>query len=229
MRVYVGYEEREAESFRLACASAESFSCEVIPLYEQRLRNWGLFSRPVDVRDGRQVDLYSNAPQATRFATARFATVLLAHTGWALFVDCDVLFMQDPHKLLEIVDPNKAVSVVKHKVDPAAMTGTKMDSQAQTFYHRKLWSSVMLFNCDHPANQRLNVQMLNLRPGRELHAFCWLADDEIGELPPEWNWLVGVQPKPEHPAIAHYTLGTPELLPNCEHADLWEQAKERLL
>jgi hypothetical protein len=29
-----------------------------------------------------------------------------------------------------------------------------MDGQAQTRYARKNWSSVMVFNCDHPANER---------------------------------------------------------------------------
>ncbi len=46
-------------------------------------------------------------------------------------------------------------------------------------YPRKLWSSVMLWNCEHPANRRLNLQMLNQWPGRDLHAFRWLADGPV--------------------------------------------------
>jgi hypothetical protein len=52
----------------------------------------------------------------------------------------------------------------------------------------------MLFNCDHPSNKKLTVEMINTLPGRDLHRFCWLEDDEIGELDPGWNWLVGEQP-----------------------------------
>ena len=78
-----------------------------------------------------------------------------------------------------------------------------------------------MFNCDHPANQRLSLQDVNERPGRDLHRFYWLHDDEIGELPPEWNWLVGVQPMPAEPKLAHYTLGTPDIVESCEHAELW--------
>jgi hypothetical protein len=95
--------------------------------------------------------------------------------------------------------------VVKHgKIEGGS---TKMDGQAQVSYSRKNWSSVVLFNCDHPANQRLTLHDVNARPGRDLHRFYWLHDSEIGALPPEYNWLVNVNPKPEQPKIAHFTLG----------------------
>lgn len=227
MKVFVGYEEREAESFRLAVASAQRFGCDVRGLYEDRLRSSGILYRPMDTRGGQAFDLNSEAPQSTRFAIARFATPLLAHSGWALFVDGDVVFLADPRAMLAYAREKYAVCVVKHEV--GKLSGLKMDNQIQTNYHRKLWSSVMLFNCDHPANRRLNLQMLNQWPGRDLHAFRWLGDDEIGELPMEFNWLVGMQPKPERPVIAHYTLGTPELKPGCEHADIWESARKECL
>ena len=59
-------------------------------------------------------------------------------------------------------------------------------------YSRKNWSSVVLWNWAHPANRRLTLEMVNTLPGRDLHAFCWLDEWEIGELPVEWNYLVGV-------------------------------------
>ena len=225
MRVLVGYEPREARSFKLALASARKCGFDPTPLYEDRLRASGLLYRPWDQR-GQMWDFNSNAPQATSFAISRFFTPILAHSGWCLFVDCDMVFLRDAHQLARLADPRYAVMVVKH--DVGAVGGTKMDNQTQTAYPRKLWSSVMLWNIDHPANRRLNVQMLNQWPGRDLHAFGWLSDDEIGELPMEWNWLVGMQEKPAAPAIAHYTLGTPELLTKCPHADIWEQAAEEV-
>lgn len=224
LRVFVGHDPREQKSFDVATSSARRWGCEVQGLYEDRLRLAGILTRPLDVRGGQAFDLTSGAPQSTRFAVARFATVILAHSGWALFVDGDTLFLRDPHVLVEFMDPNKAVCVVKHQVSSIIDGTKKMDNQAQMWYPRKLWSSVMLFNCDHEANRRLNLTTLNTWPGRDLHAFKWLHDSEIGELPPEFNWLVGMQPKPSSPCIAHYTLGTPELVPNCEHADLWHEA-----
>ena len=79
---------------------------------------------------------------------------------------------------------------------------------------------VMLFNADHPANQRLSLQDVNERPGRDLHRLYWLNDDEIGELPPEWNVLIGIHELPQTPKLIHYTLGTPDIV-DSEHAELW--------
>lgn len=221
LRTYIGYEERERRSFNVAMRTAAARGFSPQPLREDVLRTSGILTRPTD-RRGQTWDLNSNAPQATAFAVARFGTPLLAHTGWALFTDCDMVFIRHAHELMALANPRYAVMVVKHEV--GNVDGTKMDAQVQTSYPRKLWSSVMLWNCDHAANKRLNLAMLNAWPGRDLHAFGWLHDDEIGALPAEWNWLVGMQPMPVRPAIAHYTLGTPELLPDCPHADIWKRA-----
>lgn len=225
MRVYIGWDSREQKAFDVAANSISKFGCEVIPLYEDRLRGTGILTRAVD-RRGQMYDLNSSAPQSTEFAIGRFSVFLLAHSGWVLFADCDTVAMRDPHELERLQDQRFAVMVVKHH--PSTFGGpTKMDNQVQTIYPRKLWSSVMYINCEHPANRRLNLQMLNQWPGRDLHAFKWLADEEIGELPPEWNWLVGLQPKPENPAIVHYTLGTPDMpgLGDSMHSDIWYDAK----
>ena len=222
LRVYIGHESREQAAYDVAAKTAKEFGCDVTPLYEHRLRLSGMLTRATDSR-GQIWDLNSGAPQSTSFAIARFFLPLLAHSGWALFVDCDVVFLRDPHELLALADPRYAVMVVKHRHIPAPGESVKMDNQVQTVYARKNWSSVCLWNMEHIANKRVNLQMLNQWPGRDLHGFHWLHDDEIGELPPEWNWLVDVQPKPERPAIAHFTLGTPDMdgHEGSEHAELW--------
>lgn len=226
MRVYIGHDGREQIAYDVAAKTACSFGCEVSPVYEDMLRTSGLLTRPLD-RRGAMWDLHSNAPQSTEFAISRFFVPLLAHSGWCLAVDCDVVFMEDPHELLEFADASKAVMVVKH--EPLTSTGIKMDGQVQTVYERKNWSSVVLWNVDHVANKRLNLVTLNQWPGRDLHGFRWLADSEIGTLPGAANWLVGVQPKPSRPIIAHYTLGVPAMPghENCEYADIWTKASER--
>jgi len=227
LRIYIGHDSREQAAFDVACKTARQFGCDVIPLYEDRLRASGILTRPLDRRGG-MWDLNSNAPQSTEFAISRFVVHILGHSGWVLFTDGDVVFMQDPHELEQYRDGSKALLCVKH--EDFKLLPTKMDDQPQTFYPRKLWSSVMYFNCDHPANRRLNLTMLNQWPGRDLHALKWLHDDEIGALPAEANWLVGIQPRPERPIIAHYTLGTPDMpgLSECAHADIWmQQASQR--
>lgn len=220
MRVYIGYDRREQQAFTVADKTFRQFGCETFPIYEDELRVRGLLTRPVD-RRGRMYDLNSDAEQSTQFAISRFAVPIIAHSGWCLAVDCDVVCLEDPHELLSIADETKAVQVVKHA--PLTAGGVKMDGQIQSTYPRKNWSSVVLWNVDHPANRRLNLQMLNQWPGRDLHAFGWLADEEIGELPREANWLVGLQPKPARAIIAHFTMGTPDMpgFEESEHAEIW--------
>jgi lipopolysaccharide biosynthesis glycosyltransferase len=225
MNIYIGFDGREAEAYRVAEKSlkAVSPSASVTKLDAERLAAYGLLRRPVD-RRGSMYDLHSNAPQSTDFAISRFLVPHLAQEGWALFVDCDVVFLRPVEEVFALADPRYAVMVVKHN---QTGNGTKMDGQVQTTYHRKNWSSVCLFNADHPANRRLTLQDVNERPGRDLHAFYWLNDSEIGELPMEFNVLVNVEPMPVSPSIAHFTLGGP-WLPNwkrAEHDEIWESAR----
>lgn len=227
MKIFIGWDDREAAAFYGALKSLRRFHPEIVPerLRLDRLEASGLLRRPQDRRGG-IYDLPSNAPCATDFAISRFLVPMLAQEGLALFVDCDVVFLCDPGMLFELAkhDPTKAVFVVKHP--ELRDEGAKMDGQIQTRYRRKNWSSVILWNLEHPANRRLSLADVNERPGRDLHSFYWLADHEIGELNPRWNWLVNVQPKPADPAIAHFTLGGPWLpgwhgAPNDE---LWQEA-----
>lgn len=224
MKVYIGYDSREPESYEVARKSLlkhTSIPVDITPLSSVRLAESGLLRRPTDTR-GQRYDVLSNAPASTEFALSRFLVPILAQTGWALFCDSDVVFLGDLAELRGLADPRFAVQVVKHPAqnDPSM----KMDGQVNLLYSRKNWSSVMLFNCDHPANKRLSLYDVQERPGRDLHSFFWLADSEIGELPGEWNWLVGLQDKPPAPRIAHFTLGTPEIGVECEHSGIWYEA-----
>lgn len=231
--VYLGWDTREFRAWDVANWSLDQWNptsdLRVVKLDAARLRDAGLLTRPVDRRNGK-FDLVSGAPMSTEFAIARFATPFLAHSGWALFADCDVVFLGDVNELFDLADPRYAVMCVQHDtfVD---LPLTKMDGQEQTLYFRKNWSSVMLFNCDHPANRRFTLNDLNTRTGRDLHRFYWLNDAEIGKLPPEWNWLVGIQPKPADPKIAHFTQGGPWFpdWPGAEHDDIWLDAEAGLL
>lgn len=225
LRVWIGYDEREKIAYDVAEKSARAWGCHVIPLYEERLRLSGMLTRPTD-RRGSMFDLNSNAEQATEFAISRFFVPLLAHSGWCLFADSDVVFVEDPFEMMAYANPDKALHCVKH--EPISAEGTKMRGQAQSSYSRKCWSSVILWNCDHPANKRLNLQLLNQWPGRDLHGLKWLADSEIGDLPREANWLVGIQPKPARPLVCHFTLGTPDMPERrtTEHDEIWWKAKE---
>jgi hypothetical protein len=106
-----------------------------------------------------------------------------------------------------------------------------MDGQQQTQYARKNWSSVMLWNLDHPAHDAVTSELLNSVPGRDLHRFCWLDDELIGALPPAWNYLVGHTrlPDPKDAKLVHFTEGTPDMLgyESCEFSDEWREELRR--
>jgi len=208
MRVYVGYDPREEPAVDVACRTLKKVSGITAELLRSdRLADAGLLWRITDHRGGQAYDLISNAPKSTAFAASRFLTPILCQSGWALFTDCDVVFLRDPREMVNEIEFGKAVYVVQHDYTPASHW--KMDSQVQTHYARKNWSSVMLFDCGHPANRRLSLHDINTRPGRDLHGLYWVNDAEIGALDPAWNWLVGEQPRPERLGIAHMTLGGP--------------------
>ena len=230
-RIFIGYDEREKEAYEVACSSLiqnASGPVSITPLMLERNEAWGMLTRRWQIRENRMWDVVSEAPQSTEFALSRFLTPLLAQSGWALFTDCDVVFMGDVYELFALADPDKALMVVQHNQLPTE--NVKMDGQAQLSYGRKNWSSVMLVNADHRAHRRLTLRTLNETPGRDLHAFSWLWDNELGALPREWNWLVGVERKPDEPKIAHFTLGGP-WFPNwrgAEHDEIWLEARETL-
>jgi lipopolysaccharide biosynthesis glycosyltransferase len=225
----MGWDSREDVAYQVAqksCRANSSRRVEIHPLKAPDLYARRMLWRPVERDDGQTIDHLSNAPQSTEFATSRFLVPFLHRKGWALFADCDVVFLGDVAELFALTDDRCAVMVVKHQHNPSETT--KMDGQPQLAYYRKNWSSVILWNCDHPANMRLTLGMVNWWPGSCLHRFCWLKDEEIGSLPSEYNWLVNVEPKPAEPRIVHFTLGGP-WLPGWtpkEHDEIWLEANK---
>jgi lipopolysaccharide biosynthesis glycosyltransferase len=210
--IWIGFDPREAAAFAVCRNSMRRWMTQQIPIKGivlSELQRTGLYRRPIEHRGGQLWDPISQAPMSTQFAISRFFTPILAKSGWALFTDCDIMALGSVARLFEKADPRYAVMCVQHKHEPDAMV--KMDGQAQTRYYRKNWSSVMLFNCEHEANKILTVDMLNIVPGRDLHRFCWLRDEEIGELGPEWNYLVGHTKIDKKPQLVHFTSGTPSM------------------
>ncbi len=135
------------------------------------------------------------------------------YKGWALFMDSDMIFLNDIKKLFAHIDDTKAIMCVKHqhRVKPGEQ---KMDGRAQLSYHRKNWSSFVLFNCSHASNRALTPEKVNFMKGSDLHAFTWLHESEIGTLPYSYNYIAGVSPKlpPEtgnRPDVIHFTEGGP--------------------
>jgi len=204
LSVYIGYDKREVIAWDVCSYTLGKYASKPVfvqPLKLDKLKGQGLITRNTIAKH----DVVSDAALSTEFANSRFIVPLLQQSGWVIFMDCDMIFRGDIYEIEKHLDNRFAVMCVHHRYDTAE--DTKMDGCVQTAYSRKNWSSFVAFNCDHPANARLSLRDVNERAGRDLHAFYWLHDSEIGELPHGWNWLVNVTTEPDECMVAHYTLG----------------------
>lgn len=183
-RVFIGHDPRQAVSYSVASASfvlAARSPITVAPISAELtgIKRQGL----------------------TPFTWARFLVPYLCDfKGWALFVDGDVVCLQDPAALFALGNPDCAVMAV----------------DTSKAFER---AAVMLFNCEHPDNRVLTPQYVESANG--MHQLRWT--DKIGWLDPKWNHLVGYDPPSQAPGIVHYTMGVPcwPETSDCEHADLW--------
>ena len=217
-RVYVGWDSREDIAYQVCEHSIlnRSKDIEVFPLKQQELRDKGVYTRDVDKL------------ASTEFTFTRFLIPFLNnYDGWAIFCDCDMVFLVDADEIFKQADDKYAVMCAQHDYTPPE--GSKMDGQLQLQYPRKNWSSMVLFNCGHPSNKKLTKELVNdpTTTGKYLHRFSWLQDDEVGELSHEYNWLVGwyKEPKDGTPKVLHYTEGGPwfDNMRNCEYSDVWKK------
>ena len=214
LKVFIGWDSREQDAYDVCVKSLKehaSQDLDIVPIIRDTLIETGEYYRP--------------QPEAgsVEFTYTRFLTPYLAdHKGWALFIDCDFLFTKDVAELFAMADDKYALMCVKHDYVPR--NAVKMDGQKQVSYPRKNWSSCILWNCGHPSNKALTKDIVSSESGAFLHRFQFLEDEEIGEIPLEWNWLEGEYDKPEvPPAVIHFTNGGPwfENWQDVDYADLW--------
>lgn len=221
--VFIGHDAREQDAYDVCVDSLlrrSSIPLHVTGLYVDQLKEARLFRRTDYVLNGQRYDSLDGKPFSTDFAFTRFLVPLLCgYRGWAVFCDCDFIWLEDIAQLVALQDPKYAVMVVQHDYKP--QDRIKMDGQKQEVYPRKNWSSMILWNCDHPSNQKLTADAVNTWTGASLHGFSWLNDDEIGALPPWWNWLEGWSDPDLFPSALHYTRGVPSMKPDVTNADLW--------
>lgn len=193
--IVVGFDQREAVAYHVFCQSVISRSSvpiQFLPLAENTLYDY----KEVHT-DGSNKFIYS------RFLTP----YLMNFSGWAIFVDGDMICRADIAELWALRDESRAVQVVKHEYETKA--SKKYLGNKNENYPRKNWSSVILWNCSHPENRLLTPEFIQNKPGSYLHRFAWLKDAQIGALPIEWNWLAIEYPENQNAKLIHYTLGTP--------------------
>lgn len=217
IRLAIGFDQREAIAYHTFCQTLiekASRPLSITPLALNCLRGYSETHT-----DGSNAFIYS------RFLTP----FLMGFQDWAIFMDGDMVCRDDIAKLWDLRDESKAVMVVKH--DYRTKAHDKYLGNKNQDYPRKNWSSVILWNCGHPANRRLDPAYVMTHPGSHLHRFAWLADELIGEIPKEWNWLTTEYEDNYGAKLLHYTLGTPcfKDYRESDMAELWQEAYRRAL
>jgi len=221
VKVFIGFDQVESVAWHTMAHSIFARSSKpvaLIPLSLQNLKD--IYTRPRDPK------------QSNEFSFTRFLVPYLSnYDGYALFFDCDMMLRTDITKIFDVIkeQPDKAVYVVKHDYEPR--DEIKFLDTVQYKYPRKNWSSVVLWNCAHPANKAMTPEFVNSASPMELHRFAWLDDDQIGELDIRWNWLVGEYAEP--PADVknvHWTVGGPYFneYKNVDFSDEWFEESKRM-
>ncbi|MGH9877347.1 MAG: glycosyltransferase [Nitrososphaerales archaeon] len=137
----------------------------------------------------------------TPFTYSRFLVPrLCGYQGRALFLDIDTMARADINELFAVAEGCYKVWVAKGPI--------KFE-----------WPSVMLFNC----NQCEELTEDKVASADGLHTLSWCTDSDIGDLPREWNHLVGYDPPNEAAKLVHFTQGVPafEETRDCEFSEEW--------
>lgn len=132
-------------------------------------------------------DVQGNRVALTPFTFSRFLVPWLCDfTGHALFLDIDMMVRSDIGQIWNMRNDKYAIHVSKNVMK----------------FER---ASLMLFNCakcDHLTPQF--VEMAN-----NLHSIGFVPDGQVGDLPPEWNHLVGYDEPRDDAKLVHFTQGVP--------------------
>jgi len=210
INVFIGYDNKERVAYNVLSHSIIQNSTKPVAITPIALNN----IKDDFVRE-------RNNLSSTEFSFSRFIIPhLMNYRGWALFMDCDMLMFEDIAELWRLRDDKYAVQVCKHDYTPKSET--KFLGHTQTAYPKKNWSSFMLMNC--AKCSALTPDYVNSATGLELHQFKWLEGDHlIGDLPLEWNWLVGEYEHKDDVKNVHYTKGGPwfEEYKECDYSQDW--------
>ena len=100
MKIFIGYNRGQDSVYQVAKASILNYcDADIQPLIKPDLKHlcW------------KEDELASTEFTYTRFLVPH----LMDYKGWALFVDCDFLFLDDVSKLFELEDNNNSFCIYK--------------------------------------------------------------------------------------------------------------------
>lgn len=216
IKIVVGFDQREAiayHTFSQSVLEKSSLPVLFLPLSINTLKGYK----------------ETHNDKSNDFVYSRFLTPYLNNfEGWAIFADGDMVCQSDIKELWDLRDETKALQVVMH--DYKTKFNQKYLGNTNENYPRKNWSSLILWNCSHPKHKILTPDFISSQTGKYLHRFSWLDDEDIGELPIDWNWLAIEYSINPNAKIIHYTLGTPcfKDYRNTEMAVTWHEVQQKV-
>lgn len=163
-------------------------------------------SAPVDIQPLNIDFIPMKRRGLTDFSFTRYMVPFLCeYSGSALFMDADMIVRDDIYKLPPIVQMDYAVSVVKNP-------------------RRFEWSSLMYFNCNDC--RALTPELIERGIPQNFDWSKW----GVGELPTEWNHLVGYDEPNPNSKIVHFSMGIPiwKETAGCEFAEEWRDTFRRM-
>ena len=220
--LFIGYDYRERAATNVLIDTLyqnSSMPLAITPLVTSQLIEQELYFRKRDPK------------QSTDFSFTRFLVpYLMSYSGWAIFMDCDMLCRTDISQLWEQRDDKYSLMCVKHEHNPTETK--KFQGEVQSSYPKKNWSSLMLMNCS--KCKMLTIDYVNSASGLDLHRFNWLENEsQVGEIQGDWNFLIDVQSDLDNSRRAnliHWTLGGPwfrdQRLMGAELAAEWFAARD---
>jgi hypothetical protein len=159
----------------------------------------------------------------TEFSYSRFLVPLLCgYEGRALFADgCDMLCLGDVSELAQWDMQGKPLCVVKHE----PLRRVPRHDRARS------WTSLMLMDCAKLTGWGLDY--VQRQSDDQLMRLRTLGDDQIGDLPGEWNDLCPVPGEPSAIAkIAHWSaISDPNIGSwiNASGSLVWDEWRRRWL
>jgi lipopolysaccharide biosynthesis glycosyltransferase len=207
--IFIGYDSKVKIAYHVLAESIlrnSSTPVTISPINLSNLKN--IYTRKQD------------SLASTEFSFSRFLVPhLMNYNGWAIFIDSDMVMLSDITELWNLRNEDYVIQVCKHEYTPSSKN--KFLGNNQTIYAKKNWSSLMLIDCS--KCKTLTPEYVNTRSGLELHQFKWLDENLIGNIPLEWNWLVGEYPYKKDVHNVHFTEGGPYFkdYKNTEYANEW--------
>jgi hypothetical protein len=218
LRVFVGFDNAETVAYHVLCNSIikrATIPVTISPVSSHTYEKFYYRNR--------------DALQSNDFSFTRWLVPYLSnYEGISVYMDCDMLMMDDIYNLIrEVRKINEihydwAVACVKHEHHPKSTT--KYLDRPQTAYEKKNWSSFMVMNNTHC--RVLSPTYVQEATGLNLHQFKWLdSENRIAALPSRWNHLVDYDQKLDLSEISvlHYTEGGPwfDHYKDCGYANIW--------